>query len=115
MKGTSTIPSPLIVGEVDDRVYITLINLGMKERPDLMDYHTIHMHGAHVPSQLDGFPETSFGVPVWIDLTTEPPAMTYFFQPENPGTLMYHCHVEASEHIQMGMYGALIIYPSEKA
>lgn len=25
---------------------------------------------------------------------------------------MYHCHVEASEHVQMGMYGALVIYPS---
>lgn len=25
---------------------------------------------------------------------------------------MYHYHVEASEHVQMGMYGALVIYPS---
>jgi FtsP/CotA-like multicopper oxidase with cupredoxin domain len=25
---------------------------------------------------------------------------------------MYHCHIEASEHVQMGMYGALIIYLS---
>jgi hypothetical protein len=115
MKGTATIPSPLIFGEVGDRIYITLINLGMKERPDLMDYHTVHMHGAHVPTQLDGFPETSFGVPVWTDHKNQPPTMTYFFQPEHPGTLMYHCHVEASEHVQMGMYGALIIYPSKES
>lgn len=113
-KGTATIPSPMIWGEVNDHIYITLINLGMKYRPDLLDFHTVHMHGAHVATQLDGFPETSFGVPMWEEKNplTYPPKATYFFHPENPGTLMYHCHVEASEHVQMGMYGSLIIYPS---
>jgi len=28
---------------------------------------------------------------------------------------MYHCHQEASQHIQMGMYGALVIYPSQQS
>jgi hypothetical protein len=113
-KGTATIPSPMVWGEVNDHIYITLINIGMKYRPDLMDFHTVHMHGAHVATQLDGFPESSFGVPMWEETQplTAPPKATYFFHPENPGTLMYHCHVEASEHVQMGMYGALVIYPS---
>jgi hypothetical protein len=113
-KGTATIPSPMIWGEVDDHIYVTLINIGMKYRPDLTDFHTVHMHGAHVATQLDGFPESSFGVPMWEENNplTPPPKATYFFHPENPGTLMYHCHVEASEHVQMGMYGSLIIYPS---
>lgn len=113
-KGTATIPSPMIWGEVGDHIYITLINIGMKYRSDLMDFHTVHMHGAHVATQLDGFPETSFGVPMWEESTPlkAPPKATYFFHPENPGTQMYHCHVEASEHVQMGMYGALVIYPS---
>lgn len=117
MKGTATIPSPMIWGEVGDRIYVTLINLGMKYRPDLLDFHTVHMHGAHVATQLDGFPETSFGVPMWEESNplVAPPKATYFFQPENPGTLMYHCHIEASEHVQMGMYGALVIYPSMKS
>lgn len=84
----------------------------MKERPDLLDFHTVHLHGAHVATQLDGFPETSFGVPMWMNPEEGPPVATYFFQPEHPGTYMYHCHVEASEHVQMGMYGALIVYPS---
>jgi hypothetical protein len=116
-KGTATIPSPIIWGEVDDHIYVTLLNIGMKYRPDLMDFHTVHMHGAHVATQLDGFPETSFGVPMWEETIplTPPPKATYFFHPENPGTLMYHCHIEASEHVQMGMYGALIIYPSMKS
>ncbi|WP_203364225.1 multicopper oxidase domain-containing protein [Bacillus sp. REN10] len=118
MKGTATIPSPIIWGEVGDRIYVTLINLGMKERDDLLDFHTIHMHGAHVATQLDGFPESSFGVPIWNTLPPDqtpdyaPPAVTYYFNPDHPGTYMYHCHVEASEHVQMGMYGALVIYPS---
>lgn len=116
-KGTATIPSPMIWGEVGDNIYITLINIGMQYLPKFMDFHTVHMHGAHVATQLDGFPESSFGVPMWkiTDPLESPPNATYFFQPENPGTLMYHCHVEASEHVQMGMYGALVIYPSMKS
>lgn len=121
MKGTATIPSPLIWGEAEDRIYITLINLGMKERPELMDFHTVHLHGAHVATQLDGFPETSFGVPMWSMLPPEqvpnypPPVATYYFEPDHPGTYFYHCHIEASEHVQMGMYGSLIVYPSRKS
>src|SRR5665647_548025 len=111
-KGTAIIPAPMIWGEQDDKIYITQINLGMKFRPDIRDFHTIHMHGAHVATQLDGFPETSFGVPMWMDTTMAPPMITYLFRPEHPGTYMYHCHIEASEHVQMGMYGALVIYPS---
>lgn len=110
--GQATIPSPPIWGEVGDSIYVTLINLGMKELPKFTDFHTVHMHGAHVSTQIDGFPEDSFGVPVWENFTEPPPNATYLFRPEHSGTYMYHCHVEASEHVQMGMYGALVIYPS---
>lgn len=110
LQGVASIPAPLLWADVGDHLYVTLINLGMKERPDLLDFHTVHLHGAHVPTQTDGFPELSFGVPVWE--VGPPPNATYFFAPDEPGTLMYHCHVEASEHIQMGMYGALVVYPS---
>lgn len=115
MKGAAEIPAPVVWAEVGDHLYITLINIGMASRPDLLDFHTVHLHGAHVATQLDGFPESSFGVPMWMDLTAPPPVATYFFHPEHPGTQMYHCHVEASEHVQMGMYGALIIYPSKES
>lgn len=111
-KGTASIPSPTIWAEVGDHLYVTLINLGMSQLPQVTDPHTVHLHGAHVATQLDGFPETSCGVPMWMDIGSPPPNATYFFQPEHPGTLMYHCHQEASEHVQMGMYGALVIYPS---
>jgi len=36
---------------------------------------------------------------------------TYRMYCERPGTYLYHCHVEASEHVHMGMYGPMWIYP----
>ncbi len=38
---------------------------------------------------------------------------TYYFTPPHHGTFMYHCHVSASEHVQMGMYGALVVRPMD--
>ncbi len=115
LTSTATIPSPIIWGEVGEHLYVTLINLGMNIS-GIDDPHTIHLHGAHIATQSDGFPQTSFTVPMWASGDTNiPPNATYYFYPENPGTYMYHCHVEASEHVQMGMYGALIIYPSVKS
>ena len=38
---------------------------------------------------------------------------TYYFSPMHSGTYMYHCHVSASEHVQMGMYGALVARPRD--
>ncbi len=111
MQSTAAIPSPILWADQGDRLYITLINLGMPVS-HLNDPHTIHLHGAHVATQLDGFPESSFSVPMWMAPAEIPPTATYYFLPEHPGTYMYHCHVEASEHVQMGMYGALVIYPS---
>lgn len=112
--GTATLPSPIIWAEEGDKIYITLINLQMPTS-GIMDVHTVHMHGAHVATQLDGFPESSFGVPMWMNFNEAPTVATYLFTPEHPGTYMYHCHQEASEHVQMGMYGALIIYPSMRS
>lgn len=124
--GKAGFPGPRIDVECGDQLFITLVNLGFKDRPDIPDVHTIHIHGGHVATQLDGVPETSFGVPMQMSTDMLPKcassdpavdpnqAITYFFQPEQPGTYFYHCHQEASEHVQMGMYGALIVYPSEQ-
>lgn len=62
-----------------------------------------------VPSQFDmaAFP---LGTPA-ATVETES-QFTYYFRAEHPGTYMYHCHVVAAEHVQMGMYGALVIRPA---
>jgi FtsP/CotA-like multicopper oxidase with cupredoxin domain len=36
--------------------------------------------------------------------------VVYMFAPDHPGTYMYHCHQEANIHVNMGMYGALVVY-----
>ena len=38
-------------------------------------------------------------------------SLTYYYLNNDPGTYMYHCHVEATEHMQMGMLGSLYVDP----
>ena len=89
----------------NDDVKITLTNLGLVQRPDLTDSHTIHWHGFDVPSPLnDGVPEVSIAVPIGKQVT-------YFYRPHREGTYMYHCHFEDVEHVQMGMTGIVFVRP----
>ena len=64
-KGTpSTLPRRWTSSRNDD-IKITLTNLGLVQRPDLTDSHTVHWHGFDVPSPLnDGVPEVSVAVPI---------------------------------------------------
>lgn len=89
----------------NDDIRITLTNLGLVQRPDLTDSHTIHWHGFDVPSPLnDGVPEVSIPVPIGKQVT-------YFYRPHREGTYMYHCHFEDVEHVQMGMTGIVFVRP----
>ncbi len=101
--GQIQFPSPLVWANVGDEIHLTLVNLGFKYRPDLMDPHTIHLHGVHVVPYYDGFPEGSFSIPMGE-------SFTYKFMAHREGSFIYHCHVEAVEHVQMGMYGPLVVY-----
>ncbi len=103
VKGQVQLPAPLVWGNVGDEIRMTLVNLGFKYRPDLEDPHTIHLHGVHVVPYYDGFPESSFTIPM-------DESFTYRFMAHSEGSFMYHCHVEAVEHVQMGMYGPLVVY-----
>ena len=85
----------------DDEVFLTLTNVGMAMRPDLFDPHTIHWHGfPQAASIFDGVPDASISVNMGASLT-------YYYNAKDAGTYMYHCHVEATEHMQMGMLGNL--------
>jgi FtsP/CotA-like multicopper oxidase with cupredoxin domain len=42
-----------------------------------------------------------------------PQPLTYYYNVVEPGTYMYHCHVEATEHMQMGMLGNLYVRPAQ--
>lgn len=87
--------------------YLTLTNVSMAMRPDLFDPHTVHFHGfPQQPPVFDGMPEGSFGVNMGS-------SFTYFYRLNDPGTYMYHCHQEATEHMQMGMLGNLYVKPKQ--
>jgi FtsP/CotA-like multicopper oxidase with cupredoxin domain len=106
-KGRVQIAAPLLIAEEGQDFVLQLSNIGMQQRPDLFDSHTIHWHG--FPNQVpyfDGEPMGSVSVPPGLERT-----MTYFYRPRDPGTYMYHCHVEDTEHIQMGMTGSLFVRP----
>lgn len=121
MTGKCQLPGPPIWGVERDILEITLLNIGFEHYEDACDPHTIHLHGVHAPTYYDGIPELSFAVPMampeYFPLDTKEKirkfSFTYKMYCERPGTYMYHCHVEASEHVQMGMYGPLWVYPKE--
>ena len=106
-RGKAQISAPLMAFDEGDDIYITLSNLGLKIRPDLVDGHTLHWHGFNNAIPLfDGVPELSIAVPIGRDFT-------YFFRPHDPGTYMYHCHFEDVEHVQMGMTGLVYVRPKQ--
>jgi FtsP/CotA-like multicopper oxidase with cupredoxin domain len=84
---------------------VQLTNLGLALRPDLTDAHTIHWHGfRNVIPFYDGEPHGSVSVPVGQ-------FFTYVYRPRDPGTYMYHCHVEDVEHVTMGMTSLVFVHP----
>ncbi len=87
----------------DFRVQLT--NLGLAVRPDLFDAHTLHWHGfRNVIPFFDGEPTGSVAVPTGSNFT-------YVYRPRDPGTYMFHCHVEDVEHVHMGMTGLVFVRP----
>lgn len=89
------------------QLYLTLHTTPFAIRPDLFDPHTIHFHGFPNASAIfDGEPMAS--------LAPNPGAsFTYYYNVIEPGTYMYHCHVEATEHMQMGMLAKLYVRPAQ--
>lgn len=97
----ASVPGPELRVRVGDLVRITLKNTTDRA-------HSLHLHGITSLAQgMDGVPHTSHAV-----LPGE--SYTYEFVAQGAGTHMYHCHVETNLHLDMGMYGALIVEPREQ-
>jgi len=100
-------PAPTIVLDEGNEFYLTLTNVGMDMRPDLFDPHTVHWHGfPQAASIFDGVPDASISINMGSSLT-------YYYKVTEPGTYLYHCHVEALEHMEMGMIGNLYVRPKQ--
>jgi FtsP/CotA-like multicopper oxidase with cupredoxin domain len=105
-KGQTQHIAPILDTTEGTDVYLRLSNLGLIQRPDLTDSHTIHWHGFRTPTALfDGVPEVSIAVPINRQFS-------YFYRPHNAGTYMYHCHFEDVEHVQMGMTSIVFVRPN---
>jgi hypothetical protein len=98
-------PAPTIRVRERDILYATVTNVGTHQRPDLFDPHSLHYHGFPNASAIfDGLPESAIAIGQGFSLT-------YYYNNVEPGTYMWHCHVEATEHMQMGMLGNLYVEP----
>jgi FtsP/CotA-like multicopper oxidase with cupredoxin domain len=105
VRNHAQISAPLMWFREGDDVQVTLHNLGLANRPDLFDSHTMHWHGfPNAYPYFDGVPDASLSVPIGSQLT-------YRFLVDDAGTYMYHCHVEDVEHVNMGMNGMLFVSP----
>ncbi len=95
-------PSPSIRVEQGDKVIVTLENSHYFP-------HSIHFHGVDHPFQKangegnDGVPQTS------NKLIMPGNQFAYELQPRQPGTMVYHCHVQAHTHVMMGLIGLFIV------
>ena len=103
----ANISAPTISVDEGDEFYLTLSNIGMVMRPDLFDPHSVHWHGfPQAAAVFDGEPESTLGVNMGE-------SFTYYYKVNEPGTFLYHCHVEATEHMEMGMLGNLYVRPKQ--
>lgn len=94
------VPGPVIRVTEGDLVRIHFTN--KHEKP-----HTLHFHGLNVPNEMDG---VAYGHLNHLEVQPKE-THTYEFVATPAGTHIYHCHVNSPHHIDMGMYGALIVEP----
>ena len=96
------VPGPQIRVREGDRVRVILRN-------ELKQSTAIHFHGLEVPFDQDGVP-----------FITQPPvkpgaSYTYEFTVPNAGSHMYHSHHNAAVQVGLGLLGAFIVEPKNKA
>lgn len=89
-----TVPGPTLRFNEGDEVSVKFIN----ETPYA---HTIHFHGTHNSANDGVIPQVLPGE-----------EYTYNFIAQEAGFFMYHCHAfPTTEHVRMGMFGAMIVDP----
>lgn len=96
-----TLPGPEIRIKEGDHVQVHFRNTSSQP-------HSIHFHGQlGTTPAMDGVPAT--GSPA-VSPNQE---YVYDFIATNPGTQWYHCHVATYYHLDMGLYGPMIVEPKD--
>lgn len=95
-----TVPGPLIVAKVGDRLRVHFVNA----LPGLTT--TLHWHGLRLPVAMDGNPMVSGAVP---------PGGTfeYDFVLRDAGLFWYHPHVDTDVQLESGLQGVLLVREAE--
>ncbi|MDQ2784083.1 MAG: multicopper oxidase domain-containing protein [Chloroflexota bacterium] len=96
------VPGPQIRVTEGDKVRVILKN-------ELDEATAIHYHGLVIPNAMDGVP-----------FITQPPvnpgeSFTYEFTAKNPGSHMYHSHMNSALQVTKGLLGAFIIKPKDRS
>jgi FtsP/CotA-like multicopper oxidase with cupredoxin domain len=94
-------PGPTITAAQGDLVQVTLRN------DDVADGVTLHWHGLDVPNAEDGV--------AGVTQDAVPPGGThvYRFLAQDPGTYWYHSHQAADPQVKGGLWGPLVITPTD--
>lgn len=107
MGGSAASPGPVVEIGAGDTLNLTLnVNMMTPQEASPYNGHTVHLHGADVGTNEDGVPETN-GNRVTGDTYTWTPLTGH------EGSYLYHCHVHTVKHLEMGMYGAMIVRPRD--
>ena len=85
------VPGPLIEATVGDTLEVRLGN-------GLAQPTSIHWHGVRVPAAMDGLAAVEAGE-----------QFEYRFVVPDAGTYWYHSHVNETEQLERGLYGALVV------
>lgn len=94
------VPGPTLRIRLGDTLRVTFTNL-------LPQPTTIHWHGVRVPNAMDGVPGVT-------QRPVEPgQTFVYEFTPKDAGTFWFHPHFRASEQVERGLYGVLIVEDPE--
>jgi len=96
------VPGPRLHFRQGDRVRINVTN-------HLHESTTFHWHGLILPNEVDG--------PAEVTLEPIEPggSYSYEFTAEQSGTYFYHSHDHIDRHQALGLYGAMIIDPTNPA
>jgi len=95
------IPGPTLRAVQGDRVRINVKN-------NLTESSTIHWHGILLENKQDGVPY------ITQDPIKPGASYTYEFTVPNPGSHMYHSHLNSADQVNRGLLGAFIIEPKDK-
>lgn len=89
------VPGPVIEAKQGEPIEIVFTN-------NLPEPTLIHWHGLRVPAAMDGTQATQRPV-------APGETFTYRFTPPDAGTFWYHPHLNETEQLEKGLYGAFIV------